>query len=62
MPGTLREVVDNDITPRDKISLNELGITKDKYESVYMMMIKTGLEVSHLTLYLTTDPQDHINS
>ena len=28
MPGTLREVLDNDIAPIDKISLNVLGIKK----------------------------------
>ena len=44
--GTMKKVLDNDTTPRDKISLNGLRMTKDKNESVSMMMIKTGLEVS----------------
>ena len=43
--GTMKKVLDNDTTPRDKISLNGLGITKDKSECAPMMM-RTGVEVA----------------
>ena len=42
MPGTLKEVLNNDISPREKISLNGLGMTKGKYRGLYMML-RTGL-------------------
>ena len=45
MPGTLREVLENDIAPREKIYLNGLGITKGKSGGLFMMM-ETGLEVA----------------
>ena len=45
IPGTLREVLDNDIASREKISLNGLGIIKGKYVGL-SMMLKTGLEVA----------------
>ena len=38
VPGTLREVLDNDTTPRDKISLNGLGTKKRKSGGASMMM------------------------
>ena len=44
-PGTLREVLDNEISPRDKIYLNGLGITKGNAGGL-SMMLKTGLEVA----------------
>ena len=44
IPGTLREVLDNNIAPRYKISLNGLVITKCKAGGL-SMMLKTGLEV-----------------
>ena len=43
--GMPREVVDNETTPRDKISLNVLGTKKVKYGGTYMML-KTGMEVA----------------
>ena len=45
MPGFLREVLENEIAPREKISLNGLGITKVKTGGL-SMMLKTGLEVA----------------
>ena len=42
MLGKLMEVLDNDNTPGDKISLDWLGMTKDKSGGLYMMM-KTGI-------------------
>ena len=43
--GTLRGVLDNDITTRDKSHLNGLGTTK--FESgVVSMMLKTGMELA----------------
>ena len=44
VPGTLREVLNNDIAPREKISLNGLGMTRGKSWGLSMMM-KIGLEV-----------------
>ena len=44
IPGTLREVLDNDIAPTDKISLNGLGMKKGKYGGL-SMILKTVLEV-----------------
>ena len=43
--GMLREVLDNVIKPREKISFNGLGITKGKYGGL-PMRLKTGLEVA----------------
>ena len=40
--GTMREVLDNNTTPRDKISLNFLGMTIGKFGGAYMM-VKTGM-------------------
>ena len=45
MLGTLRDVLENDITPGDKISLNGLGMTKVKYGGA-SMMLKIGMEVA----------------
>ena len=44
MSGTLREVFDNDIASRDKISLNGLGMTKGQAGGLYMIL-KIGMEV-----------------
>ena len=44
MPGMLREVIDNGIAPREKISLNGLGMKKVKSGGL-SMILKTGLEV-----------------
>ena len=40
--GALRKVLDNDITPRDKIPLNGLVMTKGKYVGA-SKMVKTGM-------------------
>ena len=45
MPGTLREVLDNDIIPRDRITLNWLGMTKGESGGLSMMP-KTRMEVA----------------
>ena len=45
VPGTLRGVIENDTTPRDKISLNGLGIKKGK-SGVASMMLKIVMEVA----------------
>ena len=45
VPGTLREVLDNDNTPRDKIYLNGLGTTKGKSGGASMMP-KIGIKVA----------------
>ena len=37
MAGTLREVIYNDTTTRDKIYVNGLVLTKGRYGGVYMM-------------------------
>ena len=49
-PGTFREVIDNDTTTRDKMSLNGLKATKGQPISL-SMMLKTGMEA----------PEDHNN-
>ena len=41
--GTLRGVLENDTTPRDKIYLTRLGMTEGKYGGASMVM-KTGME------------------
>ena len=45
MPGTLREVLDNYIAPRDKSFFNWLGIKNGKAGGLYMIL-KTGIEVA----------------
>ena len=45
MPSTLREVLENDMAPREQISLNGLGIIKGKAEGLYMML-KRIMEVA----------------
>ena len=45
VPGTMRGVLDNETTPRDRISLNVLGMTKDKSGDA-SMMLKTGMAVA----------------
>ena len=42
--GAMREVLDNDTTAREKVSLNGLGMTKGQFEGV-SMMLKTGMKV-----------------
>ena len=49
MPGMLMEVLDNDITPRDKITLNRLGMKKGKAVGL-SKMLKTGMEVASSNL------------
>ena len=44
LPGTLREVLDNDTISRDKISLNGLGVEKCESVGAYIIL-KTGIEV-----------------
>ena len=58
MPGTLREVINNDIAPGEKISLNGLVITKVKSIGL-SVILKTGLEWLKIILFSTTDPQSH---
>ena len=43
--GTLREVLDNDTTTRDGISLHGLGMTKGESGGV-SMILKIGMEVA----------------
>ena len=43
--GTVRGVLGNNITPREKFYLNGLGTIKGEYGGVSMVM-KTGMEVS----------------
>ena len=43
--GTLREILDNDTTTRDKITLKLLGETKGK-SGVVAIMLKTGIKVA----------------
>ena len=45
MPGTLREVFDNNIIPGYKISLNWLGMKKSKSGGLSIIMEK-GMEVA----------------
>ena len=42
--GTLREIIVNDTTTIDKVSLNWLGVTVCEFRGVYMML-KIGIEV-----------------
>ena len=44
VPEMMSKILDNDTTPRDKISFNKLGITKVKSGGA-SMMLKTGMEV-----------------
>ena len=45
VPGTLRKVLDNDTTTRDKFYLNGLGMKKGESGGV-SIMFKTGMEVA----------------
>ena len=45
MAWTLREILDNDMTTRDKISLNWLGMEIGKSGGLFMVM-KTVMEVA----------------
>ena len=59
IPGTLRGVLDNDITPRYNISLNGLGIKKGKSGGL-SLMLKTGMEVSqYYTIFNYVPPSPH---
>ena len=58
MPGTLRGFLDNDIAPRDKISLNGLGIKKVKAVGL-SKILKTGLEVAQYYTVFNYGPQSH---
>ena len=63
-PGTLSKVLDNEITPRDKISLNGLGMKKGKAGGL-SMMLKTGMEVDQdytVFKYGPPSPQQVIKS
>ena len=44
VPGMLREVLDNDTTPRDKNSFNVLGMSKDNSGGAHMIL-KTVMKV-----------------
>ena len=64
IPETLMEVLDNGISPRYKISLNGLVITKVKAGGL-SMMLKTGLEVAqdyNVSNYRPPIPQKYLNS
>ena len=64
MPGTLMEFLDNDIVPREEISLNGIGIIKGKAEGL-SIMLKTGMQVSqHYTVfnYRPSSPQKYLKS
>ena len=61
--GMLRKVIDNNNTTRNKIYLNELGITNGEYLGV-SMMLKTGTEMAqYYTVfnYITPRTQKDIN-
>ena len=59
MIETMREVLGNDISPRYKISLNGLGITKVK-SGGFSIMLKTGLEVDQdYTVFNYVPPSPH---
>ena len=53
----LRFFFENYIAPRDKISLNGLGMTKDKARGLSMMM-KTGLNVAQDHTVLNYGPSN----
>ena len=62
MSVILREIIENYITTRDKISLNGLGMKKVKSGYV-SMMLKTGMEVAqYYTVfnYVPPIPQEDI--
>ena len=62
--GTLRGVLDNDITPRDKISLNGLVMKKGKSGGA-SMMLKTGMGVAQYCTafnYGTLRPKKYLKS
>ena len=51
VPGTLRKVLDNDTTTRDKFYLNGLGMKKGESGGV-SIMLKTGMElVQYYTVF-----------
>ena len=56
VPGTVREVIDNDTTKRAKIYLNGLDMTKGESGSAYMM-IKTGMVVAQYYTVFNYGPQ-----
>ena len=59
VPGTLREVLDNNNTKRDKSYLNSLRMKKSESGGVYMM-IKTGTELSqYYTVFNYGPPRPH---
>ena len=58
VPGTLREVLDNDNATRDESCLNGLGMKKVESGGV-SMMLKTGMEVDKYYTFLEHRPQDH---
>ena len=59
MPGTLREVLDNNMSPRDKISLDGLGVKKVKSGGL-SMMLKIGMEVAqYYTVFNHGPPIPH---
>ena len=53
--GTLRGVLDNETTPRDKIYLNGLGMIKGKSGGA-SMMLKTGMEVDQYYIVFNYSP------
>ena len=64
IPGTLRKVLANDIAPREKISLNGLGIKKGKARGL-SMILKIGLELPQyytVSNYRPPIPQKHLKS
>ena len=57
--GTLREVLDNDTKPIDKIYLNGLGTTEGKSGGA-SIMLKTGMEVAqYYTVFNYGPPIPH---
>ena len=61
MTGTLRKVLENDMAPRDNISLNGLGMTKVKSIGL-SMILKTVMEVAqYYTVFSYGPPIPHNN-
>ena len=56
IPRMLREILENDMAPRDKISLDGLGMIKGKSGGL-SMLLNTGMEVAQHYTFLTPDPQ-----
>ena len=56
MTGALREVLNNDITPRHKTTLNWLVMEKGKSGGAYIML-KTVMEVAQDCTVLNYRPQ-----